>query len=396
MINVQSLVGSMSPQPFGTTKIGQSTVDQPSADPNIAFGQYVHLSHAQQPIDESAPEKVGDQEKERQSESFEAIVHSDTLLEQRLEPKSHDISTPSSLKEETGVPLPSVQGASHSEASDLSELARISEHLQKLNSELKNQSSSLPYANDSSAIVPSNRLFTPEKVTASQRMINTSVNEGSFDGNQRIQSGSLQALVNSTAKPVQVEGPTQTATSSIQPTPLTAPTVVSNPQPVEVTHSSSSGTLKTPASGTEWASMQIDTKAGKWGEQMMQVLHDRVTLQAQQNMQEAKIRLDPPELGKLDLLVRVEGDRLNVQINANAAATREALVQISERLRAELQQQNFVHVDVNVGSDQRGGQQNHNESQEEANTPIFSARESSNGQHTFTAMSSEHWLNTQA
>jgi flagellar hook-length control protein FliK len=227
-------------------------------------------------------------------------------------------------------------------------------------------------------------------------MINTSVNEGSFDGNQRIQSGSLQALVNSTAKPVQVEGPTQIATSSIQPTPLTAPTVLSNPQPVEVTHSSSSGTLKTPASGTEWASMQIDTKAGKWGEQMMQVLHDRVTLQAQQNMQEAKIRLDPPELGKLDLLVRVEGDRLNVQINANAAATREALVQISERLRAELQQQNFVHVDVNVGSDQGGGQQNHNESQEEANTPIFSARESSNGQHTFTAMSSEHWLNTQA
>ena len=172
--------------------------------------------------------------------------------------------------------------------------------------------------------------------------------------------------------------------------------MISNAQPAELNHVSNVPTPKLQSGGTEWASMQIDTKAGKWGEQMMQVLHDRVTLQAQQNMQEAKIRLDPPELGKLDLLVRVEGDRLNVQINANATATREALVQISERLRAELQQQNFVHVDVNVGSDQGKGQQNQNESQEEAKATIFSSRESSNGQQTFTAMSSEHWLNTQA
>ncbi|MDF5560284.1 flagellar hook-length control protein FliK, partial [Vibrio parahaemolyticus] len=48
------------------------------------------------------------------------------------------------------------------------------------------------------------------------------------------------------------------------------------------------------AQGSEWAAVRVDTTAGKWGEQMMQVLHDRVTLQAQQNVQEAKIRLDPP------------------------------------------------------------------------------------------------------
>jgi hypothetical protein len=49
-----------------------------------------------------------------------------------------------------------------------------------------------------------------------------------------------------------------------------------------------------------------------------------------------------------------------------------------------------------VGSDQGKGQQNQNESQEEAKATIFSSRESLNGQQTFTAMSSEHWLNTQA
>lgn len=143
----------------------------------------------------------------------------------------------------------------------------------------------------------------------------------------------------------------------------------------------------------EWASVRIDTQAGKWGEQMLQVLHDRVTLQAQQNLQEAKIRLDPPDLGKLDLVVRVEGDRLSVQINANAAATREALMQVSDRLRAELQSQNFVHVDVNVGSDQ-GSQRQSSSQDDAAASTIFAARDT--GDEPFTSSLSEHWLSTHA
>ncbi|MGR2669311.1 flagellar hook-length control protein FliK [Vibrio campbellii] len=150
----------------------------------------------------------------------------------------------------------------------------------------------------------------------------------------------------------------------------------------------------TQAQGAEWAAVRVDTSSGRWGEQMMQVLQDRVTLQAQQNLQEAKIRLDPPELGKLDLLVRVEGDRLSVQINANTAATREALMQVSERLRIELQEQNFVHVDVNVGSDQGQERHSHDGSQEE--TTVFAARETNAFQSNTTTNYSEHWLNTQA
>ncbi|WP_417868601.1 flagellar hook-length control protein FliK [Vibrio furnissii] len=165
----------------------------------------------------------------------------------------------------------------------------------------------------------------------------------------------------------------------------------SNAQTQTQVNASSAAT--TVVNAPEWASVRIDTQAGKWGEQMLQVLHDRVTLQAQQHLQEAKIRLDPPDLGKLDLVVRVEGDRLSVQINANAAATREALMQVSDRLRAELQSQNFVHVDVNVGADQ--GSQRQSSSQDEAAThPIFAARDT--GDEPFTASLSEHWLSTHA
>ncbi|MCG6365399.1 flagellar hook-length control protein FliK [Vibrio fluvialis] len=159
------------------------------------------------------------------------------------------------------------------------------------------------------------------------------------------------------------------------------------------TQVNASNAATTVVNAPEWASVRIDTQAGKWGEQMLQVLHDRVTLQAQQNLQEAKIRLDPPDLGKLDLVVRVEGDRLSVQINANAAATREALIQVSDRLRAELQSQNFVHVDVNVGSDQ-GGQRQSSSQDDAAASTIFAARDSAD--EPFTSSLSEHWLSTHA
>ncbi|MGR5236467.1 flagellar hook-length control protein FliK [Vibrio alfacsensis] len=177
----------------------------------------------------------------------------------------------------------------------------------------------------------------------------------------------------------------------IQALPTQAPAIQTMVS--EVTPNLPSTTESAAATKPEWAPVRVDTSSSKWGEQMMQVLHDRVTLQAQQNVQEAKIRLDPPDLGKLDVLVRVEGDRLSVQINASATLTREALMQISERLRAELQEQNFVHVDVNIGSEQ--GQERHNHDHQEDENTIFAAREPSESQSNTTNYS-EHWLNTQA
>ncbi|NDJ80436.1 flagellar hook-length control protein FliK [Vibrio campbellii] len=192
----------------------------------------------------------------------------------------------------------------------------------------------------------------------------------------KVSASDLQTLLNQPAHGQAFAANTQSQTPNVQHSIPTSPLTA------------------TQAQRAEWAAVRVDTSSGRWGEQMMQVLQDRVTLQAQQNLQEAKIRLDPPELGKLDLLVRVEGDRLSVQINANTAATREALMQVSERLRTELQEQNFVHVDVNVGSDQGQERHSHDGSQEEAT--VFAARETNAFQSNTTTNYSEHWLNTQA
>ncbi|WP_237583218.1 flagellar hook-length control protein FliK [Photobacterium halotolerans] len=157
--------------------------------------------------------------------------------------------------------------------------------------------------------------------------------------------------------------------------------------------SGSSQQVQNAAAPVEWASVKLPQgQQGKWGEQMIQVLQDRVQLQASQNLQEARIRLDPPDLGKLDLTVRMDGDRLSVQIHASQSAVRDALVQVSERLRAELQEQNFVHVDVNVGDGRQGQQQEHAE--EDAQPVIFANHQADDSQITTT--DSGHWLSTRA
>lgn len=224
---------------------------------------------------------------------------------------------------------------------------------------------------------------------AAQIHSTTSRESAAFSGNFTSSSGSPSAMAGIEATSAHTQ-PNQTP-AAIQLITTQAPTIQSMVS--EVAQHLSSPTESSTAAKPEWAPIRVDTSAAKWGEQMMKVLHDRVTLQAQQNVQEAKIRLDPPDLGKLDVLVRVEGDRLSVQINANTAATREALMQVSERLRAELQEQNFVHVDVNVGSEQ--GQRSQQQEQYEEDTNIFSAKEVHSLQSN-TPSYSEHWLNTQA
>ncbi|WP_240435520.1 flagellar hook-length control protein FliK [Photobacterium salinisoli] len=157
--------------------------------------------------------------------------------------------------------------------------------------------------------------------------------------------------------------------------------------------SASSQQASNAAAPVEWASVKLPQgQQSKWGEQMIQVLQDRVQLQASQNLQEARIRLDPPDLGKLDLTVRMDGDRLSVQIHASQSAVRDALVQVSERLRAELQEQNFVHVDVNVGDGRQGQQQEHSE--EDSQPVIFANNQADDSQITTT--DSGHWLSTRA
>lgn len=124
-----------------------------------------------------------------------------------------------------------------------------------------------------------------------------------------------------------------------------------------------------------WATVPLASNSAQMGEQMLNVLQERVQMQASQHIQEVRIRFDPPDMGKLDLLVKVDGDKLNVQINANNGMVRDVLAQVSERLRMELQAQHFVDVNVNVGAEQQEPHQGQSASpQPEHQTQILTAQ----------------------
>ena len=101
----------------------------------------------------------------------------------------------------------------------------------------------------------------------------------------------------------------------------------------------------------EWSMLKLDSQKQTWSKQLFNTLQDRIEMQFNQQIKQAKIRLDPPELGRLELTVRMEGDKMSVTLHASNSSVREALQETNERLRQELENQFGSAVDVNVGGD---------------------------------------------
>lgn len=62
----------------------------------------------------------------------------------------------------------------------------------------------------------------------------------------------------------------------------------------------------------------------------------------------ASIRLNPPQLGPMQIEVHVDGDRAVVSLAVHHDATRDALEQAMPRLRAQLEDNGFASIDVSV------------------------------------------------
>ncbi|KMN01774.1 hypothetical protein TU76_08615 [Pseudomonas psychrophila] len=100
--------------------------------------------------------------------------------------------------------------------------------------------------------------------------------------------------------------------------------------------------------------LKLAEPQARWGEQMLHALRETVEVQVQQRFQQATIRLDPPELGSLEIFISHESGRLSVHISAAQTDVARLLAATSERLRQELVEQNSLQVNVQVSSDSRG------------------------------------------
>lgn len=96
-----------------------------------------------------------------------------------------------------------------------------------------------------------------------------------------------------------------------------------------------------------------------WGQQ----LGNHITTLIKQDIQEAKIQLDPPELGSLEIKLQVQNQEARVQIHATHVQVRDVLEQQAFRLRDSLAQEGMNLSGFDVSS---GGKEQQQGAQEEA------------------------------
>ncbi len=87
-------------------------------------------------------------------------------------------------------------------------------------------------------------------------------------------------------------------------------------------------------------------------------LGSRLQMLIGQNVQTAEVRLDPPELGTLDIKIKVINDVANVHITSQHAHVRDAIETTVPRLREMFEQSGLSLGDVNVSQESFTQQQN--------------------------------------
>lgn len=100
--------------------------------------------------------------------------------------------------------------------------------------------------------------------------------------------------------------------------------------------------------------LKLAAPQARWGEQMLHALRETVQVQVQQRFQQATIRLDPPELGSLEIFITQEPGRLSVQISAAQGDVARLLQHTSDRLRQELVEQNTLQINVQISGGSEG------------------------------------------
>ena len=79
-----------------------------------------------------------------------------------------------------------------------------------------------------------------------------------------------------------------------------------------------------------------------------QSLADRVSFMVDNGWSNAKLQVNPPQLGPIELQIAVQGDHAQVMMSTHSAVTRDALESSAPKLREMLSSQGFTQVNVDV------------------------------------------------
>lgn len=94
----------------------------------------------------------------------------------------------------------------------------------------------------------------------------------------------------------------------------------------------------------------------QWGNE----LADRILILSKQNIQQAQIRINPPNLGPLELRISVQNEQANVSFVSNHVQVRDAIESAIPRLREMFADNGFQSLDVDISSNKHGDKAHEN------------------------------------
>ncbi|MES2165134.1 MAG: flagellar hook-length control protein FliK [Pseudomonadota bacterium] len=165
----------------------------------------------------------------------------------------------------------------------------------------------------------------------------------------------------------------------------------SAPAPAPV-GSSVSFSQNTQAATPAAAVVKLAGAPDQWQQPLRDALGDRLQLQLQRNNDHAVIRLEPPNMGSIEISIRHSAGSLQVNLSANHSEVLRQLNAIGDSVRQDLSTRQFSDVSVTVSSSRAqaqadsGGRNGQQREQEEGRTP---GRALSDDDTTTFAMTSE-------
>ncbi|WGG48366.1 flagellar hook-length control protein FliK [Rugamonas sp. DEMB1] len=105
-----------------------------------------------------------------------------------------------------------------------------------------------------------------------------------------------------------------------------------------------------PAAAPLADSVKLAGSAEQWQQPLREALGERLQLQLQRNNDHAVIRLEPPNMGRIEISIRHSAGALQVNLSASNSEVLRQLNNIGDSVRQDLSQRSFGEVAVNVSA----------------------------------------------
>lgn len=166
------------------------------------------------------------------------------------------------------------------------------------------------------------------------------------------QTTSLPIATHLVTAPLNVQSAGEKITTLGLPLALTDPRAMES---IEGTNHLLASTTRPLSQVSQWGPVPVTPSApqAQQAQELLSPLREQLRFQIDQQIKKAELRLDPPELGKVELSIRLDGDRLHIQMHAANASVRDSLLIGLDRLRAELAMDHGGQIDVDIGQGEK-------------------------------------------